>query len=122
MPVVGDIRPQLFSVVHLVARREELLHPRIPPQDFRSCSRGSGRVSILFEEDIGQPFDVSIHLDVRGLTCPMPALKSLEASRALSATDVLEVVGDWPGSKFEVPFAITGKPGTSLTRPASRTR
>ena len=67
-------------------------------------------------DDEGQPFEVTLHLDVRGLTCPMPALKSLEISRSLPAGAVLEVVGDWPGSKFEVPFAITGKPGYEIVR------
>ena len=67
-------------------------------------------------DDDGQPFPVSLHLDVRGLTCPMPALKSLEISRTLTAGEVLEVVGDWPGSKFEVPFAITGKLGYEIVR------
>ncbi len=67
-------------------------------------------------DDDGHPFDVAQHLDVRGLTCPMPALKSLEAGRALAVNNVLEVVGDWPGSKFEVPFAITGKPGFEILR------
>lgn len=67
-------------------------------------------------DDDGQPFAVSMHLDVRGLTCPMPALKSLEISHTLPAGGVLEVVGDWPGSKFEVPFVITGKPGFEIVR------
>ena len=67
-------------------------------------------------DDEGQPFDVSQHLDVRGLTCPMPALKSLAVSQAMSTGEVLEIVGDWPGSKFEVPYAITGKPGLEVVR------
>jgi TusA-related sulfurtransferase len=67
-------------------------------------------------DDEGQPFQIALHLDVRGLTCPMPALKSLEISRSLEPGAVLEVVGDWPGSKFEVPYAITGKPGYEIVR------
>lgn len=67
-------------------------------------------------DDEGKPFDVSQHLDVRGLTCPMPALKSLAVSHAMQAGQVLEIVGDWPGSKFEVPYAITGKPGLEVVR------
>jgi len=67
-------------------------------------------------DDDGLPFAVTAHLDVRGLTCPMPSLKSLERSRALGAGDVLEIVGDWPGSKFEVPFTITAKPGLEIVR------
>ena len=30
--------------------------------------------------------------------------------------DLAEIVGDWPGSKFEVPFAVTGKPGLEVVR------
>ncbi|MEI6232507.1 MAG: sulfurtransferase TusA family protein [Planctomycetota bacterium] len=67
-------------------------------------------------DDDGNPFAVCRHLDVRGMTCPMPALKSLEISKSLVMGEVLEVVGDWPGSKFEVPFAITGKPGFEIVR------
>src|SRR5207247_212396 len=61
-------------------------------------------------DDNGALFEINHHLDVRGLTCPMPALKSLERSVALASGEVLEIVGDWPGSKFEVPYAITSKP------------
>lgn len=60
-------------------------------------------------DDDGHSFSIAQHLDVRGLTCPMPALKCLEHSLRLVAGEILEVVGDWPGSKFEVPFAVTGK-------------
>src|SRR5436190_20906504 len=67
-------------------------------------------------DDDGKAFEVSRHLDVRGLTCPMPGLKGLESSRALVAGEVLEIVGDWPGSKFEVPYAVTGKPGLEVVR------
>lgn len=67
-------------------------------------------------DDDGKAFDVQKHLDVRGLTCPMPALKSLEHSRALAPGEVIEIVGDWPGSKFEVPYAVTGKPGLEVVR------
>ncbi|HLX61336.1 MAG TPA: sulfurtransferase TusA family protein [Planctomycetota bacterium] len=67
-------------------------------------------------DDDGKPFAVEFHLDVRGLTCPMPALKSLERSQQLASGQVLEVVGDWPGSKFEVPFAVTGKAHLEVVR------
>src|SRR5947209_3573221 len=67
-------------------------------------------------DDDGKPFAVAAHLDVRGLTCPMPALKSLEHSQQLVSGQVLEVVGDWPGSKFEVPFAVTGKAHLEVVR------
>ena len=67
-------------------------------------------------DDDGKAFDINQYLDVRGLTCPMPALKSLELSRGLAAGEVLEIVGDWPGSKFEVPYAVTGKPGLEVVR------
>jgi tRNA 2-thiouridine synthesizing protein A len=67
-------------------------------------------------DDDGKVFAVNKHLDVRGLTCPMPALKSLEHSKKLAAGEVLEVVGDWPGSKFEVPYAVAEKSGLEVVR------
>jgi TusA-related sulfurtransferase len=67
-------------------------------------------------DDDGVSFAIIQHFDARGMTCPMPALKSLEFSRALKAGEVLEVVGDWPGSKFEVPYAVTSKPGLEVVR------
>jgi TusA-related sulfurtransferase len=67
-------------------------------------------------DDDGKTFAVTHRLDVRGLTCPMPALKSLEKGTALAAGDVLEVVGDWPGSKFEVPYAVAEKNGLEVVR------
>jgi TusA-related sulfurtransferase len=67
-------------------------------------------------DDEGRSFSVSEHLDVRGMTCPMPALKCLERSKALKAAEVLEVIGDWPGSKYEVPYAVAGKAGLEVVR------
>lgn len=67
-------------------------------------------------DDTGAPFSITTHFDARGMTCPMPALKSLEFSAALKAGEVLEVVGDWPGSKFEVPYAVTGRAGLEVVR------
>ena len=67
------------------------------------------------DED-GKVFAVTQHLDMRGYTCPMPALKSLERGKALASGEVLEVVGDWPGSKFEVPYAVAEKAGMEVVR------
>jgi TusA-related sulfurtransferase len=67
-------------------------------------------------DDDGKAFQVHTHLDVRGMTCPMPALKSLEKGTALARGEVLEVVGDWPGSKFEVPYAVAEKNGLEVVR------
>lgn len=67
-------------------------------------------------DDDGNAFTVTQHLDVRGFTCPMPALKSLERSKAMGKGEVLEVVGDWPGSKFEVPFAVAERHGLEVVR------
>ena len=67
-------------------------------------------------DDDGHSFAITQHLDVRGMTCPMPALKSLEHGKKLVAGEVLEVVGDWLGSKFEVPFAVAGRDGLEVVR------
>ncbi|MCY3022692.1 MAG: sulfurtransferase TusA family protein [Planctomycetota bacterium] len=67
-------------------------------------------------DDDGTEFIVTQHLDVRGLTCPMPALKTVEMCLSLASSKVLEVVGDWPGSKLEVPYAVTGQAGLEVVR------
>lgn len=67
-------------------------------------------------DDDGKTFKITQHLDVRGMTCPMPALKSLERSKAMLPGEVLEVIGDWPGSKFEVPYAVADRPGLEIVR------
>ena len=67
-------------------------------------------------DDDGGEFLVTRHLDTRGLTCPMPALKTVETALSLAQGEVLEVVGDWPGSKLEVPYAVTGQPGLEVVR------
>jgi len=67
-------------------------------------------------DDEGQVFTVTHHLDVRGHTCPIPALRTIKECLALGPGHVLEVVGDWPGSKLEVPYAVTGQPGLEVLR------
>jgi TusA-related sulfurtransferase len=46
----------------------------------------------------------------------MPALKTIEACVGLAHGAVLEIVGDWPGSKLEVPYAVTGRAGLEVVR------
>lgn len=64
-------------------------------------------------DELGQVYRIDAHLDVRGLICPAPALESLKATAALRPGQVLEIVGDWLESKFEVPAAIL-RPGFSI--------
>ncbi len=48
-------------------------------------------------------------LDTRGLTCPMPTLKTKKELKGLKANQTLEVIGDDPGSKNDLPdFANKG--------------
>jgi TusA-related sulfurtransferase len=68
------------------------------------------------KDDEGHLFAIQLHLDVRGLTCPQPALRTLEQSQRLNKGEVLEVVGDWPGSKLEVPFAVADRDGLEILR------
>ena len=42
-------------------------------------------------------------LDTRGLTCPMPLLKTKKTLKGLVAGDVLEIWGTDPGSKNDIP-------------------
>ncbi len=42
-------------------------------------------------------------LDVRGLSCPMPMLKTKKMLKGLKSGEVLEVWGTDPGSKNDIP-------------------
>jgi len=69
--------------------------------------------ALAIADEQGQVYQVDAHLDVRGLICPAPALESLKATAALRPGQVLEIVGDWLESKFEVPAAIL-RPGFTI--------
>ena len=45
-------------------------------------------------------------VDVRGETCPVPLVETRKALRKASAGDVVEVVGNHPASKREIPMAV----------------
>ncbi|MHB0914549.1 MAG: sulfurtransferase TusA family protein [Thermoleophilia bacterium] len=42
-------------------------------------------------------------LDVKGLCCPMPVVKSKKAIDAIEVGQVLEIIGTDPGSKGDIP-------------------
>ncbi len=42
-------------------------------------------------------------LDTRGLACPMPLLKTKKALKSMKTGQVLEILGDDPGSKNDIP-------------------
>jgi len=42
-------------------------------------------------------------LDTRGLSCPMPLLKTKKALKGLKSGQILEVRGSDPGSKNDIP-------------------
>ncbi|BAU23794.1 SirA-like domain-containing protein [Caldimicrobium thiodismutans] len=42
-------------------------------------------------------------LDCKGLSCPMPMLKTKKALQKLSSGQILEVLGTDPGSKNDIP-------------------
>lgn len=42
-------------------------------------------------------------LDTRGLTCPMPLLKTKKTLKDLKAGQILEILGTDPGSKNDIP-------------------
>ncbi len=42
-------------------------------------------------------------LDTKGLSCPMPLLKTKKAINSLSSGQILEVLGTDPGSKNDLP-------------------
>ncbi|MEF8874373.1 MAG: sulfurtransferase TusA family protein [Candidatus Thermoplasmatota archaeon] len=48
----------------------------------------------------------SKRLDVLGETCPVPLVETRKAVRKASPGDVIEVVGNHPESKEEIPMAV----------------
>jgi tRNA 2-thiouridine synthesizing protein A len=42
-------------------------------------------------------------LDTRGLTCPMPLLKTKKALKSMASGEILEILGTDPGSKKDIP-------------------
>ncbi|MBW1649976.1 MAG: sulfurtransferase TusA family protein [Deltaproteobacteria bacterium] len=46
-------------------------------------------------------------LDLRGLTCPMPLLKTKKELKAMKAGQILEVWGTDEGSKKDIPGFVT---------------
>lgn len=42
-------------------------------------------------------------LDTRGLSCPMPLLKTKKALKQMSPGQILEILGTDPGSKNDIP-------------------
>ncbi len=52
-------------------------------------------------------------LDTRGLACPMPLLKTKKTLKGMKSTQILEVLGDDPGSKNDIP-GWAGKGGNEF--------
>ena len=42
-------------------------------------------------------------LDTRGLSCPMPLLKTKKTLKGMGADEILEILGTDPGSKNDIP-------------------
>ena len=42
-------------------------------------------------------------VDTRGLTCPMPLLKTKKALKRMAPGEILEILGTDPGSKKDIP-------------------
>ncbi len=47
-----------------------------------------------------------IKIDVRGQTCPIPLVEMRKALRRASPGDIVEVIGNHPPSKKEIPMAV----------------
>lgn len=47
--------------------------------------------------------EVTKTLDARGLSCPMPMLRTKKALKDMKSGEVLEVLGTDPGSKNDIP-------------------
>jgi len=46
-----------------------------------------------------------IHVDVRGETCPVPLVEMRKAVKRAEQGDIIEITGDNPASKKEIPMA-----------------
>lgn len=46
-----------------------------------------------------------IHVDVRGETCPVPLVEMRKAVKKAVPGDVIEIIGNNPASKKEIPMA-----------------
>jgi len=46
---------------------------------------------------------VDVQLDARGLSCPMPLLKTKKAIKEMKSGEVIEILGTDPGSKKDLP-------------------
>lgn len=44
-----------------------------------------------------------VTLDARGLSCPMPVLKTAKAMKSMESGQILEVLGTDPGTKNDMP-------------------
>lgn len=47
-----------------------------------------------------------VKVDVRGETCPVPLVETRKALRKASPGDIVEVIGNHPPSKKEIPMAV----------------
>jgi len=52
-------------------------------------------------------------LDCKGLSCPMPMMKTAKAMKGLKSGNVLEMLGTDPGTKSDLP-RWCGKTGNTL--------
>ncbi len=48
----------------------------------------------------------TITVDCVGETCPVPLVETRKAIRKASSGDIIEVTGDHPASKQEIPMAV----------------
>ncbi|MGM0605309.1 MAG: sulfurtransferase TusA family protein [Halobacteriota archaeon] len=59
-------------------------------------------------------YEITETLDVKGLSCPMPIVKTKQAVDELSAGDVLEVVATDSGSMSDIQGWASGTDGVDL--------
>ena len=49
---------------------------------------------------------VDVKVDCSGKNCPVPLIEMRKAIRKASKGDVVEIIGDHPASKKEIPMAV----------------
>ena len=53
-----------------------------------------------------KPYTITYHLNLKGESCPYPAIRSIQALKELKAQEVLEVVSDCPQTLHTIPIDV----------------
>ena len=75
-------------------------YPTVPPK-----ARPIGFITFYSQIYLGLTM-VDIKVDCSGKNCPVPLIEMRKAIRKAASGDVVEITGDHPASKKEIPMAV----------------